>query len=217
MACSPGWAVPVPSGYTVITTPGEQSSAGDGTVVPRSLNDWSLDSLKHLLDNRYLEPESFDYKSGLPNPKDEEGKKRLREACAAFANSSGGFLVFGVADDRRLPTEHRLIGLPSSIDFPVQFGSYPGQCNPTVRWEFKNPPIRLTNGNLVHVVWFHKSWNAPHSVGKADEGLRFPKRTNKGTEFLSYEEVRMTFLGYYLHFPKKPNSYGRDRLMYVGA
>jgi hypothetical protein len=66
-----------------------------------------------------------------------------------------------------------------------------------VRWEFLNPPIRLLNGNLVHVVSFPKSWIAPHSAGNPEEGLCFPKRTNKGTEYMSYEEVRMHFLGYY--------------------
>lgn len=166
-------------------------------MIPLRLDSWTLDSLKHLLDNRYFEPESFDYKSRVPDPKDDQGKRRLRDACAAFANSSGGFLVFGVADDTRLPTQDRLIGLPTSLDFPVQFGGFPGQCHPTVRWEFKNPPILLPGGNLIHVVWLQKSWNAPHSVGKPEEGLLFPKRTNKGTEYMNYDEVRMNFLGYY--------------------
>jgi hypothetical protein len=166
-------------------------------VVPRSLNEWTLESLRLLIDNRYLEPESFDYKLRLPDARDDNGKRRLRDACAAFANSSGGFLVFGVEDDLRLPTVQRLVGLPTSPDFPAQFGSFPTQCNPSVRWEFKNPPISLPNGNWIHVIWFPKSWNAAHSVGKSEEGLLFPKRTNKGTEFMSYEEVRMALLGYY--------------------
>jgi hypothetical protein len=166
-------------------------------VVPTSLPDWSLETLRRLLDGRYLEPESFDYKSRLPDSRDEQGKRRLREACPAFANSSGGFLVFGIADEARLPTDQRLVGLPPTLDFPVQFGEYPRQCNPTVRWEFLNPPIRLAGGNLVHVVYLPKSWNAPHSVGKPEEGLLFPKRTNRGTEYMNHEEVRMTFLGYY--------------------
>jgi hypothetical protein len=185
------------SSTSLIQQQKENEWTGDKAVIPRTLNEWTLDSLKYLLNNRYLEPESFDYKSRLPDSRDEDGKKRLRDACAAFANSSGGFLVFGVADDARLPADHRLVGLPISLDFPVHFGNYPSQCNPTVRWEFKNPPIRLSTGNLVHVVWFRKSWNAPHSAGKSEEGLLFPKRTNKGTEYMSYEEVRMTFLGYY--------------------
>jgi hypothetical protein len=166
-------------------------------VIPRSLNEWTLDSLKRLLDSRSLEAESFDYKSMIPHPNDNDGKRRLRDACAAFANSAGGFLVFGVADDARLSTDQRLAGIASGIDFPVQFGNFPSQSNPTVRWEFLNPPLRLPCGNLVHVVWFPKSWNSPHSVGKPEEGLLFPKRTNKGTEYMSYEEVRMHFLTYY--------------------
>jgi hypothetical protein len=168
-------------------------------VIPKTLNEWTLKSLNHLLDDRYLEPESFDYKSMLPHPNDHDGKRRLRDACAAFANSVGGFLIFGVADDARLPTNQRLVGLAATLDFPVQFGSFPSQSNPTVRWEFLNPPLRLEsgNGNLVHVVWFPKSWTAPHSVGRSEEGLLFPKRTNKGTEYMSYEEVRMNFLGFY--------------------
>lgn len=166
-------------------------------MVPKVLNEWTLESLKHLLDKRYLEPESFDYKSMIPHANDNEGKRRLRHSCAAFANSSGGFLVFGVADGALLPTDQRLVGIASNIDLPVQFGSFPAQCNPTVRWEFLNPPLHLASGNLVHVVWFPKSWNVPHSVGRSEKGLLFPKRTNKGTEYMSYEEVRMNFLGYY--------------------
>ena len=41
----------------------------------------------------------------------------------------------GIADDARLPTDQRLVGIASTIDFPVQFGSFPGQSNPTVRWD----------------------------------------------------------------------------------
>ena len=166
-------------------------------MVPRLLQEWTFERLKHLLENRYLEPESFDYKSRLPNPKDGEGKKRLRDACAAFANSSGGFLVFGIEDDKQLPAEQRLVGIPDTIDFPAQFGSFPAQCNPSVRWDFLNPPPRLANGNVIQVVWFPTSWNRPHSVGRPEEGFRFPKRTNKGTEYMSFEEVRMAFLGLY--------------------
>lgn len=166
-------------------------------MIPKTLAEWTLDRLRVLLDSQYREAESFDYKSMLPHPNDEDGKRRLRDACAAFANSTGGFIVFGVADDLRLPTDQRLVGLPTNVDFPTQFGNFPPQCNPSVRWDFLNPAIRLENGNWIHVAWIPQSFNAPHSVGKPDEGLLFPKRTNRGTDYMSYEEVRMSFLGYY--------------------
>jgi hypothetical protein len=176
---------------------GSHTPHGRRAVVPRTVNEWTLESLKHLLEQRYFEPEAFDYKSMLPHSRDDDGKGRLRDACAAFANSAGGFLIFGIADDVRLPPDQRLVGLAPTVDFPVQFGSFPAQVTPSVRWEFRNPAIRLANGSFVHVVWFPRSWNRPHAVGRPEEGLLFPKRTNKGTEFMSYEEVRMNFLGYY--------------------
>jgi predicted HTH transcriptional regulator len=46
--------------------------------------------------------EGFDFKAMLPHSKDTEGKGRLRRDVAAFANSNGGFLVFGVKDNKGL-------------------------------------------------------------------------------------------------------------------
>ncbi|MGO8949899.1 MAG: helix-turn-helix domain-containing protein [Ktedonobacterales bacterium] len=100
-------------------------------------------------------------------------------ACCAFANSSGGFLVFGVKDASAGPTEQRLVGLPVGLDFTEQFGNYPNACEPSVQWTFKNPPIQLASGNVVHVVYVPRSWNAPHSLELERGGRRFPKRTQK--------------------------------------
>lgn len=58
--------------------------------------------------------------------------------------------------------------------------------------EFKNPPIVLTTGRLVHVVYIPPSFLAPHAV-ETDGGFVFPKRTNKGTELMSIEEIRGAF------------------------
>lgn len=75
-----------------------------------------------------FESESLDYKEALPHPNDATGKDRLRHACCAFANSDGGFLVFGIANDKTKSPEDRLIGLDKNFDFPEQFGNYPRSC-----------------------------------------------------------------------------------------
>jgi predicted HTH transcriptional regulator len=167
-------------------------------MIPRTLHEWSKEALIELLDKNYFEPESFDFKVKLPDIKDPDGKLRLRKACCAFANTFGGFLVFGIADERRLTSAHRLVGLPPTYDFPARFAPYAGECKPTVSWDYKKPPIRLENGKLVHVVHIPRSWRGPHTVEKGKgEGFIFPKRTNGGDEPMSYEEVRLSFLGYY--------------------
>jgi hypothetical protein len=67
----------------------------------------------------------------------------------------------------------------------------------SLSWEFKNPPIKLPERKVIHIVYIPRSWQAPHCINEPEEGLLFPKRTNKGTEYLSVEEIRTMFLGYH--------------------
>src|SRR5579872_6139900 len=171
-------------------------------MIPRTFDEWNIDAIRHLLEQGYYEAETFDFKQMLPHKNGEEDKLRLIKTCCAFANSAGGFLIFGVKDAKSGGTpESRLVGVDSTYDLPEQFGSYPQKCTPSVEWNFKNPPIQLEDGNVIHIIHISRSWNAPHCLerqGKGSDGLRcFIKRTNKGNEDMSYEEIRMAFLQYY--------------------
>lgn len=166
-------------------------------MIPRTLSEWSIEAITALLEAGTHESEEFDFKKSLPDSRDEDAKRRLRAACCAFANSSGGFLVFGVDDDKNKPPSLRLAGISATVDFPSQFGDYPRRCHPSVHWIFKNPPLQLGSGSTVHVVHVPPSWKAPHAYGDADQGWRFTKRTNKGTENMAIEEIRGMFLGFY--------------------
>jgi len=166
-------------------------------MIPKTLAEWDIDTLVDLLTKGYFESEEFDFKGHLPHSNDDRGKRRLVKTCCAFANSNGGFLIFGVSDDTSVPVQDRLVGLDSAFDLPEQFGSYPQKCMPTVQWDFKNPPISLENGRVIHIIHIGRSWNAPHSFEVDNDGRCFAKRTNKGNEPMSYEEIRMAFLQYY--------------------
>lgn len=166
-------------------------------MIPTNLQTWTKEAVLTLLTAGIFEAEEFDFKLQLPKSKDLPGKERLKDGCCAFANSDGGFLVFGVADDRTLTPDKRLIGLPPDFDFPANFGNFPRQCHPSVSWDFKNPAISLDNGHLLHVVHIPKSWKAPHFRGSSQDGWKVQKRTNKGTEGMTYEEIRGAFLGFY--------------------
>jgi predicted HTH transcriptional regulator len=166
-------------------------------MVPRTLVDWSVSTVIELLSTGMFETDRFDYKQSLPPPQDNGGKDRLRRTCCAFANSDGGFLVFGISDDRTAASENRLIGCDSYLDFPQQCGNYPGTCYPAIEWSFLNPPLTLASGNVLHVIAIPKSWKAPHATGDRDAGWRFAKRTNQGDEGMTIEEVRSAFLGLY--------------------
>lgn len=164
-------------------------------LIPSTISDWTLDLVVELLEQGFYETEWFDFKQALPS--DESGKLRLTKACAAFANSNGGFLIFGITDDRFQPSLERMIGISNKRDFPEHFGVFPQKISPSVKWDFKNPPLQLASGNVVYVVYIPSSWQRPHAVVNANGQMLFPKRTNKGNELMDPYEVRQMFLGYY--------------------
>lgn len=162
-------------------------------MIPDTLQGWNLGAITKILEQGGYESQLFDFKVTLPQ--DDKGKARLRKTCAAFANSGGGFLVFGVSDDRRLPPAQRLVGIETAKDFMEHFGNYPSGCQPQILWEGQNPPIPIEGGRCIPVVQILPSSTLPHATMEGD--ISFPKRTNKGNESMSYEEVRMMFLNHY--------------------
>jgi hypothetical protein len=166
-------------------------------MIPRTLEEWTIESIRNLLTKKVFESDSFDFKVALPNSKNNDAKNHLKKTCCAFANSEGGFLIYGISDDKELDSEGRLEGVDSNLDFPACFGNYPKMCSPSIEWDFKNPPLVLVSGKLIHVVHIPKSWRSPHSVGGHEEGWHFTKRTSKGNEGMNTEEIRSAFLGFY--------------------
>ncbi|HFD31766.1 MAG TPA: ATP-binding protein [Gammaproteobacteria bacterium] len=166
-------------------------------MIPRDLEDWTEELIIEMLRTSIFESEHFDYKESLPHPSDQSAKGRLRKTCCAFANTDGGYLVFGISDDRTLPPKNRLIGLPKELDFPEHFGNYPKNCFPSIYWQFKNPPITLDSGKLIQIVYIPASPESPHATGHIENGWQFMKRTNKGNEPMAPDEVRLRFLSFY--------------------
>lgn len=164
-------------------------------LLPDRLQDWTMKHVEQLVQRGAHENDEFDLKEMLPHPSDNASKMRLKKACAAFANSAGGYLIFGVADASQKPQGRRIVGV-AAADFPAQFGNFPGSCEPSVEWYLKSPALPVGGDRFVHVVHVPRSWKAPHAVADGD-GWVFPKRSSKGTEIMSYSEIRAMFLGYY--------------------
>jgi predicted HTH transcriptional regulator len=164
---------------------------------PQKLDGWSLSAIEELLIKGCFESDGFDFKERLPHSKNQDEARRLLKTCCAFANSSGGFLIFGVRDDRGALAEDRLVGLDPAEDFPEHFGKFPQKCIPGVYWNFRNPPLTLPNGRIIHVIEIPGSWKKPHCFKMGDESLCFAKMTNQGNDVMSYSEISMNFLGFY--------------------
>lgn len=165
-------------------------------MIPTKLEHWTLDTIEQLVDKGYFETDQFDLKEMLPHPNDLKSKTRLTKSCCAFSNGRGGFLIFGIKDDKGLNRNERIIGVDSSIDFPEQFGNYPRRASNTIDWDFNNPGIKLSSGRIIHIVQIYPSRFGPQAM-EIDENWVFYKRTNKGNEPMSYHEIKNDFLNVY--------------------
>ena len=166
-------------------------------MIPSNLEDWTEELVVNMLQTGTFESEHFDYKEMLPHTSDQPAKERLKKTCCAFANTDGGYIVFGVSDKRELIPKDRIVGIAKELDFPEHFGNYPKNCFPSIYWQFKNPPITLASGALIQIVHIPASPESPHATGSIDNGWLFMKRTNKGNEPMAPDEVRIRFLSFY--------------------
>jgi len=65
-------------------------------VIPYRHEDWTKDAIRRVADSRITENDAFDFKADL------QPAEHQRKTVAAFANTRGGFLIFGVTNDRQI-------------------------------------------------------------------------------------------------------------------
>ncbi|MFC1993059.1 ATP-binding protein [Chloroflexota bacterium] len=160
-------------------------------MIPNNLNDWDFQLVEKLVRDEFFETDKFDLKEAIPHKDDKKGKDRLEKSACAFANTEGGFLVFGIKDDRSLPYKDRIIGIDHKKDFPKEFGDKLSNIEPHLYYEFRNPAIAIPDSNnIIHIVKIPQSPESPHWTSRKE--LYF--RTNKGNEVMSYQQVKQSFL-----------------------
>ncbi len=159
--------------------------------IPKSVGDWTLEVIERLVGQGYLETDYYDFKAELAS-QDPQHTRRLTNSACAFANTRGGFLVFGVGDLDR-PRQERIRGIPLSSDLAKDFGDKIRGASPNINFDFSNPPISIKGTKLVlFVVHIPQSEDRPHVT---PEGI-FYYRTNEGNKQMSYEQIRDSFLRY---------------------
>jgi hypothetical protein len=149
-------------------------------VIPTRLEEWTLDVIQEVADSGGNENDVYDFKGDL---QDADGQRKI---VAAFANTRGGFLIFGVTDDRKVE------GV-ANVELPRDFGGkLKNGLEPSVEYRFV-PPIALGTGRLLYVAEVPRSARGPHAV-LLKGSWAFLKRTAAGNnDAMSYEEIRLAF------------------------
>ena len=149
-------------------------------MVPTLLADWTLRAIQDLAASGIAEDDRFDFKVNI------QDTDNVRKSVTAFANTRGGFLVYGVSNDRKV------IGIENT-EFAREFGSKLREgIEPAVDY-YMGVPIPVNSNANLHVVEIPRSSRLPHAIQIAGRWT-FLKRTAAGTnDPMSYEEIRLAF------------------------
>jgi len=154
--------------------------------IPTTLEDWTLDAIRELVVGGLAESDHFDFKESI----DTKGQGRgLRTAVCSFANSRGGFILFGISELGA--GEERVVGIPYTRETAREIQQKLQRIDPSVGVSFQDPPIRLDDGRAVLVMEIPRSFRGPH--WDIDE-KKFWRRGHGTKVEMTHEEVRMAFV-----------------------
>ncbi len=147
--------------------------------------------LQTLLDNEVPEGKTIDYKEAL-HGKSESDRKEFLYDISSFANASGGHLIFGIKEDKGVPTE--ICGLNISnadatilnLENRIRDGIAPRIPG------IEAQPISLSNNQVVIVFRIPRSFSQPHMT-TFKNASKFYSRNSAGKYQLDVGELRTAF------------------------
>ena len=160
-------------------------------MIPRRLDEVSLDDLVVLVSNGVPEGRTLEYKTELPGPRDADKKEFLAD-LSAFANASGGDLIFGMEARDGVPTTLVGVACPDPDRERLRLGDLmrtglePRPSNIEMRWVPTDP------GRGVLLVRVDRSWVAPHRVTLGGHD-KFYIRNTAGKHPMNTDELRLAF------------------------
>jgi hypothetical protein len=149
-------------------------------VIPSRLEDWTIAAIARIAATGPVENDVYDFKIKVPEA------DTCRAITAAFSNTRGGFLIFGV-------DKHRNVLGTDNTETPRNFqNALAKDFEPSPDYEFA-PPLKLDNGNQVFVAHIRQSKRGPHAVRDKEKWV-YLERTAGGTNVsMSPSQTRMAF------------------------
>ncbi len=157
----------------------------------KSLDLISIKDINELVANQVRESKNIDYKRCLPEDNDRSKKEFLADV-SSFANASGGDLIYGVVENRGVPS--RIVGMKIK-DVETHLLKYEHMIRDGIDPRIYGVQIRaieVKKDRYVVIVRVPRSWSSPHMVGYQSYG-KFFSRNSYGKHPLDASEIRVAF------------------------
>lgn len=176
-------------------------------MLSKTVDKITFEDLNKLKENQVAEDKRLDYKRELPKfllipGNNEEAKKAKKphkieflKDVSAFANTSGGYLLYGIKSENGVPTEI------SGVDSENKEDAYILQLNETLDSQLE-PRIASGSRDLAFVsleepkkekvlaIYVSKSWRAPHRIKLNNH---FYKRSATQNPPMDVDDLRVAF------------------------
>lgn len=157
------------------------------TIFGVRLEDLEASHITSLVKNQVSESFDLDFKSELYGGSDKD-KRDLAGDVAALANTAGGVLILGVAEDDQARAESAP-GVPLSDDEVGRIQKIVASgVAPIPVFDVLSRADASTAGHGFIVIAVPRSPAGPHAV-LVNQALRYPKRNGSDTRYLSESEV----------------------------
>ena len=157
------------------------------------LSEITREHFERMIRDGIPESRELDYKQARPLG-NEAGKKEFLKDITAFANTIGGHMVIGLAEDGGVPTGIVEITDTTADDEKLRLknlirdGVQPGLLGVEMH------EVALDDGGFGLVIRVPRSWNPPHRVSLGGVN-KFYLRNSSGADEMDVEQLRGVFFG----------------------
>lgn len=158
----------------------------------KALSEVSIDDIGAIVRDKIPESRTLDYKLEVHLPTDAGNKEFLRD-ISAFANTVGGYLIYGISEAEGMPVGIKGVEVDDFDKMKLRFENLlrTGVDPPIRGVDFVAVEVR--DSKKAVVVKIPKSIARPHAV-KIKKHFRFYGRNSSGVYPLEVDDLRQAFL-----------------------